>query len=60
MSRIKEMAWPSRMPEDEWAEVAQGLPAKDEPFLNKYLSSRDVLISQEKKQRSGEQDICIC
>jgi adenosine deaminase CECR1 len=48
------MEWPSRMPEEEWAEVAQGLPAKDEPFINKYLTGREALIAQEKKQRSGE------
>ena len=41
------------MPEDEWEEVAQGIPAKDEPFINKYLLGRDALIDQEKKQRSG-------
>jgi len=42
------------MPEDEWAEVEQGLPAKDEPFINKYLVGRDALIDQEKRQRSGK------
>jgi len=41
------------MPEDEWEEVEQGIPAKDEPFINKYLAGRDALIAQEKKQRSG-------
>jgi adenosine deaminase CECR1 len=43
------------MPEDEWEEVEQGIPAKDEPFINKYLAGRDALIAQEKKQRSGRQ-----
>ena len=41
------------MPEDEWEEVSQDIPKKDEPFINKYLLGRDALIDQEKKQRSG-------
>jgi adenosine deaminase CECR1 len=41
------------MPEDEWEEVSQDLPAKDDPFINKYLLGRSALIDQEKKQRSG-------
>jgi hypothetical protein len=44
------------MPDDEWAEVLEGIPAKDEPFINKYLDGREALIAQEKKQRSGKQD----
>ncbi|CZR53108.1 related to cecr1 protein [Phialocephala subalpina] len=52
MSRVRDMTWPSRMPEDEWAEVAEGIPAKDEPFINKFLSGREALIVEEKKQRS--------
>ena len=43
------------MADDEWAEVAKGIPDKDEPFLKKYLDGRNALISQEKKQRSGKQ-----
>ncbi len=54
MSRVKDLAWPSQMPEDEWAEVVQGIPAKDEPFLKKYLDGREALIAQEKKRRSGK------
>jgi adenosine deaminase CECR1 len=54
MSRVKDLAWPSRMPDDEWAEVVQGIPAKDEPFVNKYRDGREALIAQEKKQRSGK------
>ncbi len=53
MSRVKEMAWPSPMPDDEWAEVQQEIPAKDQPFINKYISGREALIAQEKNQRSG-------
>lgn len=41
------------MPEDEWEEVAQTVPSVDEPFIQKYLSGREALIAQEKKQRSG-------
>jgi adenosine deaminase CECR1 len=54
MSRVKDLAWPSRMPDDEWAEVVQGIPTKDEPFVNKYRDGREALIAQEKKQRSGK------
>ena len=53
LAGIKNLPWPTHMPDDEWAEVAQGLPAKDEPFINKYLSGRQALIDQEQKQRSG-------
>jgi adenosine deaminase CECR1 len=42
------------MPDDEWAEVVQGIPTKDEPFVNKYRDGREALIAQEKKQRSGK------
>lgn len=52
-SRLKNLAWPSQMPDDDWVDVSSGLPAKDEPFIKKYLSGREALIDQEKKQRSG-------
>jgi adenosine deaminase CECR1 len=42
------------MPDDEWAEVEQDIPAKDETVINQYLSGREALIAQEKNQRSGE------
>jgi len=45
------------MADDEWAEVSEGLPAKDEPFINKYLMGREALIAQEKKQRSGQSSL---
>jgi adenosine deaminase CECR1 len=57
MSRVRDLAWPSGMPDDEWAEVVQGVPAKDEPFIKKYLDGREALIAQEKKQRSGKQHL---
>jgi adenosine deaminase CECR1 len=41
------------MPEEDWAEVSQGLPAKDEPFIRKYEDGRAALIAQESHQRSG-------
>lgn len=41
------------MPDDEWEEVVQTVPSVDEPFIQKYLSGREALIAQEKKQRSG-------
>lgn len=42
------------MAEDEWAEIAQDIPAKDEPFIKQYLFGQEALIAQEKKQRSGK------
>lgn len=42
------------MPEladDAWAE-AEGVPKLSDPFIQKYLSGRDALVEQEKKQRS--------
>lgn len=41
------------MDNETWAEISQTIPAKDDPFLQKYLSGRDALIAQEKKQRYG-------
>ena len=43
------------MPEEDWAEVVQGVPAKDETFIKQYLGGREALIAQEQKQRSGKQ-----
>jgi len=57
MSRVKDLPWPSRMADDEWAEVSEGLPTKDEPFINKYLMGREALILQEKTQRSGQSSL---
>lgn len=52
-NRVRDLPWPSTIPDDEYAEIAAGLPAKDEPFINKYLGGREALIDQEKQQRSG-------
>jgi adenosine deaminase CECR1 len=35
-----------------WAQ-AEGVPSASDPFIQKYLSGRDALVEQEKKQRSG-------
>ena len=43
------MASPS---DSEW-ERAEGVPSLTDPFIQKYLSGRDALVQQEKKQRSG-------
>ncbi|KAL5119715.1 hypothetical protein ACEQ8H_002321 [Pleosporales sp. CAS-2024a] len=36
---------------DAWAQ-AEGVPSLTDPFIQKYLSGRDALVEQEKKQRS--------
>lgn len=41
------------MSNEEWEEIAQTIPAQDDPFIQKYLSGREALIAEEKKQRSG-------
>lgn len=38
--------------DDTW-EQAEGVPSLSDPFIQKYLSGRDALVEQEKKQRSG-------
>lgn len=38
---------------DDW-EKAEGVPNLSEPFIQKYLSGRDALVQQEKRQRSGQ------
>jgi adenosine deaminase CECR1 len=35
-----------------WAQ-AEGVPSLTDPFIGKYLTGRDALVEQEKKQRSG-------
>jgi adenosine deaminase CECR1 len=54
MARVRDLEWPSRIEENVWEEISQGVPAKDEPFIRKYEMGREALIAQEKKQRSGE------
>lgn len=44
----------SNMSNEEWEEIAQTVPSKDEPFIQKYMTGREALIAEEKKQRSGK------
>lgn len=41
------------MSNEEWDEIAQTIPAKDDPFIQKYMTGREALIAEEKKQRYG-------
>jgi hypothetical protein len=41
------------MPEEDWEEVSQGIPSKEDSFIQKYIAGQQQLIEQEKKQRSG-------
>lgn len=43
----------SHMSKEEWEEIAQTIPSKDDAYLQKYMTGREALIAQEKKQRSG-------
>jgi adenosine deaminase CECR1 len=38
--------------DEEWAQ-AEGVPSLADPFIQKYLTGRDALVEQEKRQRSG-------
>jgi adenosine deaminase CECR1 len=42
---------------EEWAK-AEGVPSLTDPFIQKYLSGRDALVQQEKRQRSGSCPNC--
>ena len=46
------MADSTEMNREKW-EVADGVPNFTDPFIQKYMSGRDALVQQEKKQRSG-------
>ncbi|KAG9241950.1 hypothetical protein BJ878DRAFT_196801 [Calycina marina] len=52
MAQVKELPWPTAMPDEDWAEVSQDIPSVDEPLIKKYLKGQASLIEQEKKQRS--------
>lgn len=41
--------------EEEWEEVAQEIPSRDEPVIKKYLEGRQSLVDEEGKERSGKQ-----
>jgi hypothetical protein len=38
--------------DDEWHET-EGVPRLEDQFIQQYLTGRDALVAQEKKQRSG-------
>lgn len=38
--------------DEDW-EKTEGVPSLSDPFIQKYMSGRDALVQQEKKQRSG-------
>lgn len=54
LAYLKNEPWTTAMPDDEWEEVKQDVPAKDEAFIKQYIAGREALIDQEKKQRSGK------
>lgn len=37
---------------EDWEDISQEIPSRDEPFIQKFLSGRDSLIKQEKTTRS--------
>lgn len=43
----------SLMSNEEWEEIAQTIPSKGDAFIQKYMTGREALIAEEKKQRSG-------
>lgn len=43
----------SNMSKEEWEELSQTIPSKDDAFIQKYMTGREALIAEEKKQRSG-------
>ncbi|ROV92738.1 hypothetical protein VMCG_09034 [Cytospora schulzeri] len=40
------------MSNEDWEELAQTIPSQDDPFIQKYMSGREALMAQEKKQRA--------
>lgn len=43
----------SHMSKEEWEELSQTIPSKGDSFIQKYMTGREALIAEEKKQRSG-------
>lgn len=41
------------MSNEDWEELAQTIPTQDDPFIQKYMSGREALMAEEKKQRAG-------
>lgn len=60
MSRVSEMARMSRIPDDEWEELSQGIPKLEDPFIQQYVQGQQALIAEEKSQRSGMPLESIC
>jgi hypothetical protein len=54
LAHLKDEPWTTALPDEDWQEVKQGVPSKDEAFIKQYLSGREALIGQEKQQRSGK------
>jgi len=54
LAHLKDEPWTTAIPDDEWNELKQGVPSKDEAFIKQFLSGREALIQQEKNQRSGK------
>ncbi|KAF3761077.1 Metallo-dependent hydrolase [Cryphonectria parasitica EP155] len=40
------------MSSEEWEEIAASIPSEEDAFVQKYISGREALIAQEKKQRA--------
>lgn len=43
----------SGITDEEWEEISQEIPGRDEPVIQKYLEGRQSLIDEEGKERSG-------
>ncbi|KAI1001228.1 hypothetical protein K3495_g6970 [Podosphaera aphanis] len=53
-SRIKDMPWPSGLPDEDWLQIQQELPKADDPIIHQFLTGREALISEEKQRRSDQ------
>jgi adenosine deaminase CECR1 len=53
LAHLKNEPWTTAIPDEDWAELKQGVPSKDEAFIKQFLSGREALIQQEKNRRSG-------
>jgi hypothetical protein len=49
---------PPALTNEDWEEVQLQIPKRDDPVIQKYMTGREALISEEKKQRSG-QSACL-
>lgn len=41
------------MSNEDWEEISQTIPDSNDPFIQKYMSGREALMAEEKKQRAG-------